>query len=81
MLGTFGAGSAGYWWGRLMGILARTSISITGRAILWQLIFADEFNLLAKGVDGIRAAVVSLFVMVIFGGPLLVEEAKGRIRV
>ena len=60
-----------------MGIIARTSISITGRAILWQLISADDVNLLARGVDGIRAAVVSLFVMVIFGVPFSWKKLKG----
>ena len=68
-VGTFGIGSASYWWSRLMGIVARTSLSVLGRAPLWQLLYADDVNWLVKGVEGIRGAVLASFIMVVLGTP------------
>ena len=68
-VGTFGLGCASYWWGRLFAILARCALGLVGRAELWQLLFADDLNWLAKGIPGIRALVFALFLLSAMGTP------------
>ena len=77
-VGTFGLGGASYWWGRLFAILARCALGLVGRAELWQLLFADDLNWLAKGIPGIRALVLALFLLSALGTPFHVEEGRGR---
>ena len=73
-VGTFGMGSASYWWSRLFSILARCGISITGRAYLWQLLFADDLNIISKRI---RREIVSFSRRISsgrFGHPFYLEQ-------
>ena len=77
LVGTFGLGSASYWWGREFAILARVSISILLNHPVWQLIFADDANWLAKGAEGMRAIAIAVFVLVALGTPFSWRKMAG----
>ena len=76
-VGPFGVSGASYYWARVLAILGRATISIACREHVWQLIFADDPNLSAVGLGAIRTAVMIIFVMVLFGTPLLLTKAAG----
>eukprot|EP00973_Karenia_brevis_P053678 7457596-Karenia_brevis.AAC.1 len=48
-VGTFGLGSAGYWWSRLGGAVSRRALSLMGQHEIWLLLFADDVDVLASG--------------------------------
>lgn len=58
-------------------MVARTCVGILGRTVLWQLVYADDVNWLAKGVSGIRGIVLALFVMTALGTPFSWRKIKG----
>ena len=46
-VGTFGVGSAGYWWGRLAGIIMRCTMSLLFYNEVWSTLFGDDLKLSA----------------------------------
>eukprot|EP00973_Karenia_brevis_P074939 10413697-Karenia_brevis.AAC.1 len=46
-VGTFGIGSAGYWWARLGGGTGRVVHSLMHGEEFWLFLFADDFDFLA----------------------------------
>eukprot|EP00973_Karenia_brevis_P005004 689319-Karenia_brevis.AAC.1 len=48
-VGTFGVGSAGYWWSRLGGAAGRVILSVMLREEVWTLLYADDFDFVAAG--------------------------------
>ena len=47
-VGTFGVGSAGYWWGRLAGIVMRCALSLMFYDEVWVTLFADDLKVSAR---------------------------------
>eukprot|EP00973_Karenia_brevis_P085133 11816238-Karenia_brevis.AAC.1 len=43
-VGTFGVGSAGYWWARLGSGLGRVVLSLMAQEDFWAFLFADDFD-------------------------------------
>ena len=77
LVGTFGMGSASYWWGREFGFIARCATSVLMDHPLRQLIFADDANWLAKGAEGMRAVAVAVFIMAALGTPISWPKMAG----
>ena len=50
-VGTFGIGSAAYWWSRLVAIEARLVMYLHYQDWVWQLIYADDFLWYISGED------------------------------
>ena len=50
-VGTFGIGSAGYFWSRALAVIARVLLCLLGKADIWQLIFVDDFSWHLYGPD------------------------------
>ena len=61
----------------MFAILARGARGVVGRAELWQLLFADDLNWLAKGIPGIRALVLALFLLSALGTPFTWKKVGG----
>ena len=66
-VGTFGIGSAAYWWGRLAAALSRSALYIMFREWFWQLLFADDFNWTSSGGDAANNLVLTVFWYEILG--------------
>ena len=76
-VGTFWVGCASYWWSRLLAVPARLAIGPAQKDPSFQLVFSDDVSWFGKGRSGIRAIVVSLFVLCIFGTPLSWPKVGG----
>ena len=76
-VGTFGVGCAPYFWGRLFGVVARVALILCLTAPVFQLVFADDLNWIAKGRRGWRYTGLALFVLTLFGSPVSWGKAGG----
>ena len=81
-VGTFGVGSASYWWHRLFAALGRTVhyLSHPGAA-LWQLLFADDAFWAACGPNAHIYIVYAVVIMQIFGAPFSLTKFAGGVEV
>ena len=57
--------------------MCRCASAIILRSVVFQLLFADDVNWMASGVDGIRDVVVSLFFMSLVGTPFSWKKMEG----
>ena len=48
-VGTFGIGSAAYWWSRLIGAPNRYVFYVLVRSWFWQMLFADDYSWTTSG--------------------------------
>jgi hypothetical protein len=78
-VGTFGVGSACYWWSRLAGMLARVAGAFFSSSAFWQLIFSDDLKWLAYGRDKFRDILLAILVWELFGTPIAWKKGKGGI--
>jgi hypothetical protein len=76
-VGTFGIGSAAYWWARLAAIGARTVLYIQGRSWLWQLLYADDFLWYASGDHPFDSLVLSILLLRCLGFPFAWRKFRG----
>ena len=76
-VGTFGIGSAAYWWGRLISGPNRIVLYILGRAWFWQLIFADDYSWVASGANAIINLLMAVFLRVLLGCPFSWKKFRG----
>jgi len=77
-VGTFGVGSAGYWWGRAGAALMRLPHYFQGRDhMLWLLLYSDDCWATARGERADRDLVLHLLVLVVLGTPLAWHKLKG----
>ncbi|CAE8607179.1 unnamed protein product, partial [Polarella glacialis] len=76
-VGTFGVGSAAYWWGRLAGLIGRLNGRLLGGSYCWQSIFADDLVILAGGKDKWISILVTIAVWLMVGTPLAWHKFRG----
>jgi hypothetical protein len=80
-VGTYGVGSASYWWGRLGALLVRILHYIAGPSGLrWALRFADDFVLVSGGTQVWRPLAVAVLLLRGFGVPLKWTKFRGGFR-
>ena len=82
-VGTFGVGSAGYWWGRAGALLVRLSHYYAPRQIraLWVLLYADDGNATAGGPRFEAPLLVHLLFLEVLGTPMKWKKVKGGVQV
>lgn len=81
-VGTFGVGSASYWWGRLFGAVVRATYAILGsKSPVELLTYADDLEAIGPGKAGRRAVVQAFFIMCIFGVPFKFSKQRGGMQV
>ena len=77
-VGTFGVGSAGYWWGRAGAALMRLSHFCQGRErMLWLMLYSDDCWATAGGERADRDLLLHLLVLGVVGTPLAWHKLKG----
>ena len=77
-VGTFGVGSAGYWWGRAGAALMRLSHYCQGdMRMLWLLLYSDDSWATASGPRADRDLLLHLLVLGVVGTPLAWHKLHG----
>ena len=77
-VGTFGVGSAGYWWGRAGAALMRLSHYLQGNIRqLWLLLYSDDCWATASGEHRHRDLLLHLLVLGVLGTPLAWHKLHG----
>ena len=77
-VGTFGVGSAGYWWGRAGAALMRLAHFCQGRErMLWLMLYSDDCWASASGDRTDRDRLLHLLVLGVVGTPLAWHKLKG----
>ena len=76
-MGTFGIGSAAYWWSRLIGGPCRLVFYILGQRWFWQLLFADDFQWSAGGPEAPINLLSSILLLVVLGVPFTWTKFRG----
>ena len=77
-VGTFGVGSAGYWWGRAGAALMRLSHYCQGDVrMLWLLLYSDDSWATASGPRADRDLLLHLLVLGVIGTPLAWHKLHG----
>lgn len=77
LVGTFGISSASYWWSRMGGALGRSSIYITGRQWLMQLLYVDDFEWHATGPAAHESLLLVIFWLTVAGVPFSWKKFRG----
>jgi hypothetical protein len=82
-VGTFGVGSAGYWWGRAGALLVRLSHYYAPRQLrpLWILLYADDGKVTAGGRQFEVPLLVHLLFLEVLGTPMKWKKVKGGVQV
>ena len=81
-VGTFGVGSAAYWWSRLSGGLMRFVYGICGKEWSFEaLLFADDLDFEAESEKERIAVVFALFLLIVVGAPMKAAKFRGGFRV
>ena len=77
-VGTFGIGSAAYWWHRLFAGLARISMHSSQRgAEFWQLVFADDVVWMTQGPCAHLLILMALLILKVYARPLQKQSLRG----
>ena len=76
-VGTFGVGTACYWWARLAAIVGRVGWMFFDRQELWELLFADDIKLTATGPTLYDDITLKLFLWVLVGTPISWKKCRG----
>ena len=79
-VGTFGVGTACYWWARLAACLARAGLTVTDLEELWQLLFADDVLWIAAGPNFVDLILSCLFTWTLFGTPFKWVKCRGGLQ-
>lgn len=78
-VGTFGVGSACYWWARLAGLLARFVGAFADGEDLWQLLYSDDVHWKAHGPQKYRDLLMMLLLWELMGTPFSWKKCKGGV--
>ena len=80
-VGTFGVGSAGYWWGRAGALLVRLSHYLPPTHLwrLWLLLYADDGMVTAGGSYFEHPLLFHLFLLQVLGTPLKWSKVRGGV--
>ena len=76
-VGTFGVGTACYWWAHLAAIVGRVGWMFFDRQELWELLFADDIKLIATGPTLYDDIILKLFLWVLVGTPISWKKCRG----
>jgi hypothetical protein len=76
-VGTFGVGSAGYWWSRLASSVARLVMAVNGLPWFFQLIYADDLRLTAHGEGMYTALLLAVLLWEMVGAPFSWGKTSG----
>ena len=76
-VGTFGVGTAAYWWSRLMAAVARGCLYLHGRDWVWQLVFADDEHWSSTGPDTVVNLLATVRFQVVVGVPFSWKKFRG----
>lgn len=76
-VGTFGVGTAAYWWSRLMAAVARGCLYLHGRDWVWQLVFADDEHWSSTGPDTVVNLLATVLFQVVVGVPFSWKKFRG----
>ena len=81
-VGTFGIGSAAYWWGRIFAAVGRATFYLLGPYWPVELLaFADDLEAIGVGANGREAVVMSYLIMTALGTPFKWSKLRGGIQV
>ena len=82
-VGTFGVGSAGYWWGRAGALLVRLSHYYAPNQLRahWILLYADDGKATAGCPNFERPLLVHLLFLEVLGTPMKWKKVKGGVQV
>jgi len=80
-VGTFGVGTACYWWGRLAAALDRITWLCCPMEEIWQLIYADDLFWAAAGPTRYTDILAFLLLWVVMGTPIKWKKCQGGIEV
>ena len=77
-VGTYGVGSAGYWWSRLAGAFHRLGFYLLDPAgFVESLLFADDWMIVGSSRSEMEEVGVLILVMVLFGYPFNFTKFRG----
>jgi hypothetical protein len=76
-VGTFGVGSAGYWWGRLAGGIARIAVAFCENEWAFQFIYADDLRWTCHGPAKYDLLLLLTFVWTLAGTPISWKKGRG----
>ena len=76
-VGTFGIGSAAYWWARVSSAISRIPLYLLGQSDFWQLLFADDYLWSASGRDPIVDLLFGIAVLTALGMPFSWKKFQG----
>ena len=77
-VGTFGVGSAGYWWGRAGAALIRLTHYLIGREeALWAMLYSDDGWLVGGGPNFEVGLCLHLFILMLVDTPLAWHKLSG----
>lgn len=76
-VGTFGLGSIAYWWSRLAGLCGRFVSRLWLCSYAWQMIFADDLQLLAGGADKWHSLIIAILAWAMIGTPFSWKKFRG----
>ncbi len=79
-VGTFGVGSACYWWSRLAGLVARFVGAFTTGENIWQLLFADDLHWVAHGPAKYPDLLFLILLWEVAGTPFAWHKTKGGVQ-
>ena len=81
LVGTFGVGSAGYWWGRAGPALLRLTHYLVGwDDALWALLFSDDGAITGRTARYERGLLLHLLTLVVVGAPIAWKNMHGVVQ-
>ena len=76
-VGTFGIGTASYWFSRLAAGLGRFSLLVLGNKESWQFIFADDLRWTSRGTSKFTDLLLLLYCWEVAGSPFSWAKRRG----
>ena len=80
-VGTYGIGSAAYWFNRLGALIQRLALYVAGgQGLRWLLRFADDYLALVQGADVWRPLLMTVLLFRLFRVPLKWSKFRGGVQ-
>lgn len=76
-VGTYGVGSASYWWGRLGALLTRVAYYTLSPSLRWLFRFADDFLLIAGGKGAWKVPLLMILLLGVLRAPIKWKKVGG----
>ena len=78
-VGTFGIGSAAYYWSRLMAGIGRAAFYMLGQSELFMLVYVDDLLWITRDKMGIEKTILIIYFMTVLGLPFAWKKFKGGV--